>query len=72
MDNKQAEVDEGTEEMLGHYQDKLTAGLFGTIYDLDDATLDTIMRRFLQFRDHPRVEAEVRWLREKERQRELD
>jgi hypothetical protein len=45
MDNKQAEVDEELEEMLHDYQDKLICGLYEAIYDLDQASLDTIMRR---------------------------
>lgn len=44
MDSKQAEVDDELDEVLRDYQDKLTCGLYEAIYDLDEASLDTIMR----------------------------
>ena len=44
MDNKQAQVDEELEAMLQEYQDKLTHGIYEAIYDLDEASLDSIMR----------------------------
>ena len=44
MDNKQAQVDEELEAMLQEYQDKLTHGIYEAIYDLDEASLESIMR----------------------------
>ncbi len=45
MDNRQVEIDESVDEELRCYQDRLTCGLYEAIYDLDDASLDTVMKR---------------------------
>lgn len=44
MDNKQAQVDEELDAMLQEYQDKLTHGIYEAIYDLDEASFESIMR----------------------------
>ncbi|NIN94924.1 MAG: hypothetical protein GTN71_06535, partial [Anaerolineae bacterium] len=43
MGSKQAQADDELEEMLLAFQDKLICGVYEAIYDLDEASLDTIM-----------------------------
>jgi hypothetical protein len=48
MDKQEVEIDESVDEELRCYQDRLTCGLYEAIYDLDDASRDTVMKRQAQ------------------------
>jgi len=43
MDQPQGEAAEWVENLMRDFQDKLTGGLFETIYKMDDAAVDTLM-----------------------------
>ncbi len=43
MDQPQGEAADWVEKLMRDFQDKLTGGLFETIYKMDDAAVDTLM-----------------------------